>query len=276
MELQPGAGAGDAFVTVPAAADVATFAATLKASKRILFITGAGVSADSGLPTYRGIGGLYERDATADGVPIEVALSGRMLARDPALCWKYIHQIESACRGAQPNAAHHVIAALERYGFESWVLTQNVDGLHRAAGSTNLIEIHGDVHKLACTVCTFRCTVEDYTGLEIPPGCPQCGKLLRPEVVLFGEMLPALAVSILRRELRTGFDLVVSIGTTSTFPYIAEPVVMARALGRPTIEVNPGESEVSHAVAQRIRAGAGATFSALWDALDLGPLPPPD
>lgn len=260
-------------MTEPAAADVAAFAAALQASKRTLFITGAGVSADSGLPTYRGIGGLYERDATADGVPIEVALSGRMLARDPALCWKYIHQIESACRGARPNAAHRVIAALPRHGFESWVLTQNVDGLHRVAGSTNLIEIHGDVHELSCVACSFRSTVQDYAGLEIPPRCPKCGALVRPLVVLFGEMLPPHAVSMLRAELRTGFDLVVSVGTTSTFPYIAEPVVMARALGRPAIEVNPGESEVSHVASLRIRAGAGATFEALWATLGLGPLP---
>lgn len=263
-------------MTAPDAASIAAFAAAVKASKRTLFITGAGVSADSGLPTYRGIGGLYERDATEDGVPIEVALSGRMLAREPALCWKYIHQIESACRGARPNAAHVVIAALQRHGFDSWVLTQNVDGLHRAAGSTNLIEIHGDVHGLSCTSCTYRCTVPDYAELEIPPACPQCGKVVRPDVVLFGEMLPALAVSVLRRELRTGFDLVVSIGTTSTFPYIAEPVVMARALGRPAIEVNPGDSEVSDVASLRIRAGAGATFAALWDALALGPLPAAD
>jgi NAD-dependent deacetylase len=260
-------------VSAPAAADVAAFAAALGSSRRVLFITGAGVSADSGLPTYRGIGGLYERDVTEEGVPIEVALSGRMLARDPALCWKYIHQIESACRGARPNAAHRVMAALEGRGVEAWVLTQNVDGLHRAAGSKNLIEIHGNVHTLACTQCGHQRDVPDFAGLSIPPECPECGALVRPQVVLFGELLPGPAVATLRRELRTGFDLVVSVGTTSTFPYIAEPVVVAHALGRTTIEVNPHASEVSSVVSLRIRAGAGPTFAALWDALVHGPLP---
>jgi NAD-dependent deacetylase len=260
-------------VSAPAPADIAAFATALQASTRTLFITGAGVSADSGLPTYRGIGGLYEREVTDEGVPIEVALSGRMLARDPALCWKYIHQIESACRGAQPNAAHRVMSALERRGGDVWVLTQNVDGLHRAAGSKNVIEIHGDVHRLACTSCAHRREVADFAGLAIPPSCPECEALVRPEVVLFGEMLPGPAVATLRRELRTGFDLVVSIGTTSTFPYIAEPVLVARALGCTTIEVNPGTSDVSGLVDQRIRAGAGPTFAALWDALGVGPLP---
>ncbi|HET6586055.1 MAG TPA: NAD-dependent protein deacylase [Nannocystaceae bacterium] len=259
-------------MTAPRAEDVAAFAAAMSASERVLFITGAGLSADSGLPTYRGIGGLYEREHTDDGIPIEAALSGRMLARDPALCWKYIHEIERACRGAQPNAAHRVMAALERR-FDAWVLTQNVDGLHRAAGSTRVIEIHGDVHDLACTRCEHRRRVEDFAGLEIPPACPVagCAALVRPEVVLFGEILPARAVGDLRRELRTGFDLVVSVGTTSTFPYIAEPVLVARELGRPTIEVNPGASAVSELVGLRIRAGAAATFAALGDALGLGP-----
>jgi NAD-dependent deacetylase len=260
-------------VSAPAAADIDAFAAAVQASARILFITGAGVSADSGLPTYRGIGGLYERDFTDDGVPIEAALSGAMLARDPAMCWKYIHQIETACRGARPNPAHRVMAALERPATDAWVLTQNVDGLHRAAGSKNVIEIHGDVHRLACTSCAHRRDVEDFAGLAIPPACPDCSALVRPEVVLFGEMLPAPAVTALRRELRTGFDLVVSVGTTSTFPYIAEPVVVARALGRTTIEVNPGTSEVSELVDLRIRASAGPTFAALWEALGGGSLP---
>lgn len=259
-------------MTAPRAQDIAAFAAAVTASTRVLFITGAGLSADSGLPTYRGIGGLYERDHTDDGVPIEVALSGRMLARDPELCWKYVHQIEQACRGARPNAAHRVIAALERHK-DACVLTQNVDGLHRAAGSTRVIEIHGDVHDLACTRCEHRRRVDDFAGLDIPPACPVpgCAALVRPEVVLFGEMLPGPAVTDLRRELRAGFDLVVSVGTTSTFPYIAEPVLVARALGKPTIEVNPGTSEVSELVDLRIRAGAAATFEALWAALALEP-----
>jgi len=213
-------------------------------------------------------------DVHGTGVPFrEVALSGGMLAHDPALCWKYIHQIESVCRGAQPNAAHRVIAALEHRGVDAWVLTQNVDGLHRAAGSKNVIEIHGDVHRLACTSCEHRREVDDFVELAMPPACPECAALVRPEVVLFGEMLPGAAVATLRRELRTGFDLVVSVGTTSTFPYIAEPVIVARALGRTTIEVNPGASEVSELVDLRIRAAAGPTFAALWDALGVGPLP---
>ena len=91
-------------------AQINRVAARLMTCRRLLFITGAGLSADSGLPTYRGVGGLYNRGATEDGMAIEEALSGAMMDRDPALCWKYIMQIESACRGAAPNRGHELIA----------------------------------------------------------------------------------------------------------------------------------------------------------------------
>jgi NAD-dependent protein deacetylase/lipoamidase len=236
-----------------------------------LFITGAGISADSGLPTYRGIGGLYEDATTEEGLAIEDALSGDMLRERPEVCWKYIHQIEQACRGASWNRGHEVLAQLERRYERTWVLTQNVDGFHRRAGSNHVIEIHGDVHKLACTRCAYRNTVEDYAALAIPPRCPDCGAIIRPEVVLFGEMLPEAAVAVFEREIRRGFDLVVSIGTTSVFPYIAAPVLLARRAGRDTVEINPGTTEVSHVVAHRIRNRAAVALDAIWRRLEAGP-----
>jgi NAD-dependent deacetylase len=237
-------------------------------ARSVLFITGAGISADSGLPTYRGIGGLYEDATTEDGLEIEEALSGDMLRERPEVCWKYIHQIERACRGATWNRAHEVLALMERRYERTWVLTQNVDGLHRRAGSNNLIEIHGDVHQLTCTQCDYRDRVEDYAALSIPPRCPDCGAIVRPEVVLFGEMLPGAAVAALERELGRGFDLVVSIGTTSVFPYIAAPVVLARRAGRDTVEINPGTTGVSHAVAHRMRSRAAVALDAIWRRLE--------
>jgi NAD-dependent deacetylase len=240
----------------------------LRDSKSVLFITGAGISADSGLPTYRGIGGLYEQEETDEGIPIEAALSGAMFRRNPALTWKYIHQIESSCRDAGPNRAHHAIAELERRFERVWILTQNVDGLHHAAGSRNVIDIHGDVHRLLCTRCGHRWRVRSYFGLDIPPSCPECASLVRPEVVLFGEMLPLDRTRVLQTELMRGFDAVFSIGTTSVFPYIAEPVLDARRRGRLTVEINPGTSEVSHVVDYRLRAGAAAAMEAVVQALD--------
>jgi NAD-dependent deacetylase len=239
-------------------------AALIGKAEKPLFITGAGISADSGLPTYRGVGGLYDGNLTAEGISIEEALSGRMLAARPEVTWRYIGEIEANCRGAGPNDAHRVIAALERDKPGLWVLTQNIDGLHRAAGSNKLIEIHGTIHRLSCTACDYTKKVTDYDGMNLPPSCPACGRLLRPEVVLFGEMLPEEAIAQLSKVLEADPDLVVTIGTTSVFPYIAGPVWRASQRGIPTVEINPGESEVSSIVTHRLKLGAGAAMRALW------------
>ncbi len=257
-------------MTPPSDALLDRAALFLARARRVLFITGAGISADSGLPTYRGIGGLYEGTATAEGLPIEVALSGRTLRARPELTWKYLGQIEATCRGARPNAAHRAIAWLEATRGGVTVLTQNVDGLHRAAGSCDVIEIHGTLHRLQCTACSWRDEVVDYAGLTLPPACPTCGRPVRPDVVLFGEMLPAPALQRLEAVLDEGVDLVVSIGTTSVFPYIAEPVLAARHAGVPTVEINPGQSEVSAFVDVRLRLGAADALTALRQRLEAG------
>jgi NAD-dependent deacetylase len=237
----------------------------LQSARSLLFITGAGLSADSGLPTYRGIGGLYNDDDTEEGLAIEEALSGPVLAQRPEITWRHILRIEKACRGAGCNRGHEVIAALEKRFERVWVLTQNIDGFHHAAGSRNVIDIHGDVHHLRCTRCRFRQTVADYSSLTtVPPRCPECGAVVRPEVVLFGEMLPPEKVDQLQAELRRGFDVVFSVGTTSVFPYIARPVIAAKQAGVPTVEINPGTSQVSDLVDIKIAAGAAAALDAIW------------
>ncbi len=241
-------------------------AALLRQSERILFITGAGLSADSGMPVYRGVGGLYNGGGTEDGLPIEVALSGAQFARAPAVTWKYLLQIERACRGVQPNRGHEVIAGLEREKPGTWVLTQNVDGLHLRAGSRQLIEIHGRFSDLYCLHCDYRETVADYAALGDLPACPDCGGGIRPAVVLFGEMLPETALDTLQRELSVGFDLIFSVGTSSLFPYIAAPVYQASQWGMPTVEINPGDSDVSDYCQYRIRSGAAQALGEIWNA----------
>jgi NAD-dependent deacetylase len=248
----------------PVEAAVAAAAEALRRARSVLFVTGAGVSADSGLPTYRGVGGLYDDADTPEGLPIEVALSGEMLERDPALCWKYLAQIGRATQGAEPNAAHRVMAAVERRCERAWVLTQNVDGLHRAAGSQNVIEIHGAAGRLLCTRCTWRGVTGDYERITLPPACPRCGALARPDVVLFGERLPAAALADLDRELAEGFELVFSVGTSSLFPYIELPVHAARRSGATTVEINPARTPVSDLVTHRIALGAAEALEAIW------------
>lgn len=222
-------------------------AQALNAAERILIITGAGLSADSGLPTYRGLGGLYNGH-TAEGLPIEAALSGPMLQRDPALCWKYLAELGRACLGAQPNAGHRAIARLQQLKPHCWVLTQNIDGYHRAAGSPaeRLIEIHGELSPLYCQSCgAVDAQLAEHLERPLPPVCTQCGGVLRPPVVLFEEMLPEAAIDRLYTELRKGFDLVLSVGTSASFPYIVEPLLRTRQAGGFTAEINPARTDLS-------------------------------
>lgn len=219
-------------------------AARLREARRILFITGAGISADSGLPTYRGVGGLYNDEATEDGLSIEDALSGECMSIRPEITWKYLAQVERNCHGVQPNAAHLAIAGLERR-CDVVVLTQNIDGLHIKAGSSNVIEIHGTLEARYCAHCG---TPADARDDRVPPRCKQCGEIVRPRVVLFGEMLPETALNRLYDELARGFDMVFVIGTTAVFPYIAEPVLRAARAGVPTVEINPARTRLSDLV----------------------------
>lgn len=239
----------------------------LREARRVLCITGAGISADSGLPTYRGIGGLYNDRHTDEGIPIETALSGDMMAHAPQLSWKYLAQIERNCRGASPNRAHRFMAELQER-VPTTVLTQNIDGFHRHAGSCDLIEIHGDLFDLHCVHCDYRVSVEHYAHItEFPPPCPHCLSYLRPAVVLFGEALPSQAVHRLQQVLNEGFDLVFSVGTSSVFPYIAQPFALAGEFGALAVEVNPAETIVSDYAHIIWRVGAADAFAALGEIL---------
>lgn len=229
----------------------------LSDAERILFVTGAGLSADSGLPTYRGVGGLYEDRDTDDGVPIEVALSGSMFAIRPDLTWRYLWEIGASCAGAEPNDAHGFIARLTRERPESWVLTQNVDGLHRRADTRNLVELHGHAFDLLCSRCgreqDTAGLINGYSGAppDLPPRC-ECGGVVRPDVVLFEEALPAKAVEALDRLESMRFDVVLAVGTSAMFGYVVRPITRASAAGVPTVEINPGTTDLTNFVRFRL------------------------
>jgi len=243
----------------------------LQKSKRVLFITGAGISADSGLPTYRGVGGLYNTRTTEEGYPIEQCLSGSMFRTKPEITWKYMLQLGIAIAEHRPNDAHRIIAHWEKQfaerGGKIVIVTQNIDGYHRAAGSTNVYEFHGSLGTLHCTECAWSESFELDDGIvdrlkklqqTLPPRCPECNAVIRPRVVLFEEMLPLQVIEEFQYELNggNGFDLVFSIGTSGMFPYITGPVRMAVAKGVPTVEINPSESDLSHDVAIHLPMGA--------------------
>lgn len=237
---------------------IARVAQAIKQAERILLITGAGLSADSGLPTYRGVGGLYNGQ-TAEGLPIETALSGFMLQRDPALCWKYLAELGRACLGAQANAGHYAIAELQRRKPQCWLLTQNIDGYHRAAGSPmdRVIEIHGELAPLYCQSCgAVDAELAAHLERPLPPLCKQCAGVLRPPVVLFEEMLPEQAIGTLYDEVRKGFEVVISIGTSASFPYIVEPLLRTRQAGGFTVEINPQRTDLSGRVSVHLQGRA--------------------
>lgn len=253
-----------AVIEEPLDTTINTIVRLLNQSRSLLFITGAGISAESGIPTYRGIGGLYDVDTTEEGHPIEEVLSSTMLAENPALTWKYLLQIGQAAAGATFNRAHEVIAEIEQHFPRVWVLTQNVDGFHRAAGSKNVIEAHGNMHSLSCTRCNFQMDSSNLTEANLPPSCPECGNLVRPNVVLFGELICGESVSIMQTEIGRGFDLVFSVGTSSVFPYIRAPLELARMQGNPTVEINPSETLASPDVDYHLPMKAAPALAEIW------------
>lgn len=244
----------------------------LKESRRILMITGSGVSTESGIPTYRGATGLYNGRDVESGMQIEEILSGSTFAENPRLTWKYLLQIGRVAYNAKPNRTHQVIAEMEEHFPAVWVLTQNVDGLHQQAGSHQVIEIHGHYRTFTCIECGHKASVEEYAWMlsadqdELSiPRCQACGGIMRPDVVLFDEMLPNDAIQQMMTEARKGFDLIFSLGTTSVFAYISEPIALAQQMGIPTVEINPEATDISDMVSYRLRRKASEAMNRIWN-----------
>jgi len=236
-------------------------------AERILFVTGAGISADSGLPTYRGVGGLYDGNTTDDGYAIEEALSATVWRSRPDITWKYLWQIGHACVDAKPNAAHVAIAQWQQHKPQCALLTQNVDGLHRKAGSTDLIEIHGHAFDLYCCDCQRAFEASDlinsyHAAFSGVPACTSCGGIVRPNIVLFEEMLPEPAIERLQHILSEPLDMVVSIGTSAAFPYIVQPLLIGRRQGAICVDINP-DAALARYVDYQLPLSAAAAMAQL-------------
>ena len=245
--------------------------ARLAAVRSLGVITGAGVSAESGIRTYRGRGGIY--DQPGEGERAIEALTGSTLQRDPDRTWRQVAALAAMAAGAAPNAAHRAIAALEQRLHRCVLLTQNVDRLHQEAGSRKVIDIHGDLTATECLRCGARGRLESeqIAALVAAPRCTACDGVLRPGVVLFEEMLPFEKVARLRREfLDDPPDAILVVGTTALFPYIAQPVLAARQAGRLTVEVNPEATDLSAVVDHSLRGPAGAWLPRLAAAIGPG------
>jgi NAD-dependent deacetylase len=157
---------------------------------RLLVLTGAGVSAESGIPTFRDAGGLWE------GASIEDVASPDGFNRDPATVWRFYSQRRQGLTGVVPNAAHHAIARIEeQLGDRFLLVTQNVDGLHTAAGSKRVVEIHGNLMRTRCHHCDREAFADTATYIGKLPQCRLCSGLLRPDIVWFGEAIPRSALA---------------------------------------------------------------------------------
>ena len=207
--------------------------------QELVILTGAGISVASGLGTYRGKGGLWEGSGVAEEATIEC------MEQDPWRCWQFFRPLLEQVVSAKPNPAHFALAELEKkFPGEFLLITQNVDGLHRAAGSTKLAEIHGNLTRRRCS--SPRCSLEPYEDRTFPeelPLCPVCGAAVRPDIVLFGEQLPIHESHLAKKALRT-VDLFIGVGTSSTVQPAASYVSWAKYAGAITVEINPEKSGV--------------------------------
>lgn len=209
-----------------------------------LVITGAGLSADSGLQTFRGAGGLWRNYN-----PMTLA-TPEAFARDPKLVWEWYQWRRDEAGKAEPNAGHIALAQFAARNQECLIVTQNVDNLHERAGSpaTQLVHVHGDLFLNRCANC-FYSNRERVSSLELPPKCPQCRhSLLRPGVVWFGESLNPAIIGQVNDFLRpANCGLVLVVGTTATFAYIIDWAIRAKRSGGLLVEINPEETELSAA-----------------------------
>lgn len=230
-------------------------AGALRKARRVAALTGSGVSAESGVPTFRDAykgSGLWERFD-----PEELA-TPEAFARNPKLVWEWYSWRRELVAGAEPNPAHRALAELERRVPLFTLITQNVDGLHRRAGSENVIELHGNILR---TVCSAERTPQE-PGEGSPPRCPRCGAPLRPDVVWFGEALPPGAMEAASEAAR-GCEVFLCAGTSGVvYPAAGLPREAAES-GALLVEVNPEPTPVTPLAEFVLRGRAGEVLPAL-------------
>lgn len=199
-------------------------------TKSIVVLTGAGISAESGIPTFRdGAGGLWK-----DYNPAELA-SPEGYRKNPQLVWDWYNWRRTLVLAAEPNAAHAALAEWETIFPRFQLITQNVDGLHLRAGSRKIVQMHGSIHHLKCTSCAHSC---DWITQDQVPLCPACGKYLRPDIVWFGEQLDSTNLKAIDKAI-SHCDIFLAIGTSGTVYPAAGFLDKAKRKGARTIVVNP-------------------------------------
>lgn len=221
----------------------------LKQARAVTVLTGAGISAESGIPTFRGTNGVWEKVN-----PMELA-SPEGFHRDPRKVWSWYNQRRRQLLQVRPNPGHYALARLETLVPEFGLITQNVDRLHQAAGSRKIVELHGNIWEVRCTRCG---RVEDRTGVELPdePRCESCSAWLRPNVVWFGEEVPPEAWRQAEAWTRRA-EVFLVVGTSAEVWPAAGLVYLARDCGAKIVEVNPEPTAASTLAHLVLRGPAG-------------------
>lgn len=222
-------------------------------ARRVVVLTGAGVSAESGVPTFRGGG----QSAVWKGMPFDKISSAGMLERNLAEVWEWFNYRRDVIEKIAPNAAHHALARWQTRFEDFTLVTQNVDGLHQAAGSREVVELHGNLWRARCTTCSTKYDLRDKErDASRTFTCPDCGNYLRPDVVLFGEMLPAGAFERAAAKAQN-CELCFVVGTSAlVYPAASLPEI-AKAAGAYTIEINPEPTPLSNLCDEVIQGKAG-------------------
>ena len=245
---------------IPLDSRLAEAAAALRDARRVCVLTGAGVSAESGIPTFRdALTGLWANFSPEDLATPEA------FERDPAFVWAWYEERRRRVAEASPNAGHRALVGIESRVPALTLVTQNVDGLHQRAGSRNVHEYHGNLMRDRCTIeGTVAPRVEPSSGL---PRCARCGGLLRPDVVWFGEPIPEAPMRA-AAQAATECDLFLSIGTSSLVHPAAGLADVAIAAGATVVEVNPGRTALSDAADLRLAGPAGTVLPLLLERVD--------
>lgn len=210
-------------------------------SKHLIAFCGAGISVESGIPPFRGEGGLWNKYDSA-------CLDLDRYMTNPCQSWHLIKEIFYDFFGkAKPNAAHYALADLEEAGILKALITQNIDNLHQDAGSKDVVEFHGNSHKFVCTRCQRKIALSDLKLTNQPPECIHCGGLLKPDFIFFGEMIPEQARDRAFNEAEDA-DVVLVIGTTGEIMPASMIPYVSKQQGAEIIEINPGYSSYQNRI----------------------------
>ena len=231
-------------------------------------LTGAGISTESGIPDFRSAGGIWERYDPAEVAHVDA------WRRDPARVWEFYALRLDGLAQAEPNDGHRALAELEERGWIRAVVTQNVDGLHQRAGSREVVEVHGSLREAHCIHCGLRVPSEDALAALPLPACPACGEILKPGVVMFGELLPAAAIER-AQTLAAEAEVLLVVGSSLEVHPVAGLPGETLASGGALAIVNRGGTPWDSRAEVVLDAGAGETLRAVADSLAMVETEPP-